>query len=126
MAVRLSWVDRPLAVCRLPADSATPEWATRPGALFCSVRSGDELSLVCEAPLVPQEIDSEGPFVAMKLEGQLSFALVGVLTSLLVPLADAGISVFVVSTYDTDYVLVKGAQRQQAVTALTGAGHEFV
>jgi uncharacterized protein len=131
IAVRLAWLDRPLAICRLPASSSVPEWAMRPGAFFCAVRAADELSLVCEVALLPggDEIvgrDGEGPFLAFRVADPLDFSLVGVLASLLVPMAAAGVSVFVVSTHDTDYVLVREGQRGAATAALTGAGHEFV
>jgi hypothetical protein len=119
-------MDPQLAVCRLPGHAPVPEWATRPGTFFCATRSQDELSLVCESALIPEDVQRTGPCLAFKVEGPLAFSMVGVLTSLLVPLAEAHISVFVVSTFDTDYVLVRADQRIAATSALKSAGHEFM
>lgn len=123
--MRLAWIEGPLAVCRLPPEAVLPEWATRPGALFSAVRSQEELSVVCEAVLVPESVRREAPFLAIRVIGPLPFALVGVLTSILGPLAAAGISVFVVSSYDTDFVLTRAAERERVTEVLTSAGHEF-
>jgi hypothetical protein len=121
--LRLTWIDPPLSICRLAGSEELPDWATRPGALFCAVRTANELSIVCEERLVPDGVRREGPFLALKVAGPLALSDVGVLSSLLVPLAEAGISAFVVSSFDTDYVLVSSSQRERAAAALTGPGH---
>jgi uncharacterized protein len=110
------------AVCRLPADSALPEWATR-GALWSVTRTGDELSVVVEAGRVPADVTSEGPWAALKVEGPLELNAVGILAFLTYPLAEARVPVFAVSTYDTDYLLVPTPQLESADFALTAAGH---
>ena len=86
-------------------------------------RTPDEFSIVCEEGSVPNEARAEKGWVALKLEGPFPFAMTGVLTSFTVPLAEAGISIFAVSTFDTDYVLVKREQLNDAVQALAAAGH---
>jgi hypothetical protein len=111
----------PYAVCRLPPDAETPSWA---GGAFVSItRTAQELSVVCRADAVPAGVRHEGGWRGLRVAGTLDFALVGVLASLLGPLAAAGVSVFVVSTFDTDYVLVRGQQLPEALAALSAAGH---
>ncbi len=107
-----------LAVCRLAPDAPRPTWARGP---FVSVtRTPSELSLVCAAEAVPADVRAERGWRAFVLGDSLDFELVGVLKRLLDPLADAGVSVFAISTYDTDYVLVR--QVEAAVDALESAG----
>ena len=122
--MRLRWLEAPLSVCRLSSADAVPVWATRPGSLFCTVRTPGELSVVCESALVPDGVRREGPFRAFEVQGPLPFSLVGVLSSLLAPITKAGISVFVISTFDTDYVLVPAEAQDQTTLALVAAGHE--
>jgi hypothetical protein len=110
-----------LAVCRLPAEAAFPDWA-RPGGLLALVKTGDELSVVCTERYVPPDVRAERGWRALQVQGPLEFAMVGVLASLAVPLARAGVSIFVLSTFDTDYVLVKEEALERAVNALTQAG----
>lgn len=113
------------AVCRLGADASVPAWATA-GPIFSVTRTADELSIVCEQPLVPEGVRSERDWHCFRVAGEMPFTMVGVLASLVGPLADEGISVFAVSTFDTDYVLVKEADLERAQQALRQAGHSFV
>lgn len=111
-----------LAVCRLDPDSPIPAWA--PSELFFSAtRTGDELSVVCPAGSVPQDVLAVRDWRAFMIEGPLDFSLTGVLASLLVPLGSAGIPVFTLSTYDTDYVLVREPFVGRAIPVLEKAGH---
>jgi hypothetical protein len=114
-----------LAVCRLPADAAVPEWAAR-GPLTAAVRVGPELSLVCAAAAVPAGVTARGGWRCLRAEGPFDLGEVGVLAALGGPLAAAGVSLFAVSTYDTDYLLVQAADLGRAVDALRGAGHRVV
>jgi hypothetical protein len=112
-----------LAVCRLPPESPLPAWTS--GSRFLSLTvTAEELSLVCEESLIPPDIPRESGWRALKVDGPLAFELTGVLSSLLSPLAQAGISIFALSTFDTDYILVKAACLNQAVEALRRAGHQ--
>ena len=107
------------SVCRLAPNAALPPWAERPDAVFtCVVRTGEELSIVCPSRLVPAGILQEPGFCAFKLRGPVPFTTTGVVSSLTTPLAAAGLSVFVLSTYDTDYLLVRSSTLDQAVRAL--------
>ena len=113
----------PLAVSRLPADAPEPAWAHAPGRFVTVTRTADELSITCEARLVPAGVRSEGPFVSFRVRGALDFGQVGVIAGLAGPLAAAGIPIFVVATFDTDYVLVPVAHATAARAALEAAGH---
>lgn len=117
------------AICRLPAKAALPAWA---GKAFTSVtRTADELSIVCEERRLPADLDGaefqlERGWVLLKLHGPFPLDAIGVLASIARPLAEAAISLFAVSTFDTDYVLVKRIHAKQAIAALTLAGHKLV
>ena len=94
---------------------------------FLSItRTEDELSVVCPEEAVPEDEHSEGGWRVLRLEGPFEFSEVGVLASVVGPLAEADVSVFAVSTYDTDYVLVKAKQLEAAVSALRARGHEIL
>ncbi len=111
-----------LSICRLDAGEEVPEWAT--GASFFSVtRTRDELSVVCPEDVVPEGISRERDWRALKLKGPFDLSMVGILASLASPLAEAGASIFAVSTFDTDYVLVREEQLDLAVDTLRASGH---
>lgn len=105
------------AICRLPADAPTPSWAQK-GGLSCITRTRDELSIVCEQRLVPEGISGQRDWRALRVPGPLDFALTGVLAKLTAPLAEADISIFALSTFDTDYLLVRDADFDAAITLL--------
>jgi hypothetical protein len=111
-----------LSVCRLPAGA---DWPTpAPGAAFWSVtRTSAELSVVCPEDEAPEGAHVEPDWRALEVAGPLDFSMVGVMAGLTAPLAEVEVSVFVVSTYDTDYVLVHAAALERAVEALRAAGH---
>jgi uncharacterized protein len=114
-----------LAICRLPAGAASPPWLE--GETFASVtRTPEETSVVCRAEVVPLDVRVETGWRALRVAGPLDFALTGVLLSLLEPLAAAGVSVFALSTFDTDVVLVREAALEEALAALADAGHGVV
>jgi uncharacterized protein len=91
---------------------------------FCVARTADELSIVCEEDRVPDGVTSEKDWVALRLEGPFPFSMTGVLASFIQPLADAAIPIFAISTFDTDYVLIKRETLSAAILALGNAGHE--
>jgi hypothetical protein len=102
-----------------------PDWATTNG-LFSVTRTPDELSVVCPQASVPEGVERERGWCVLKLEGPFEFSEVGVLASVTAPLAEAGVGIFAVSTFDTDYVLVKEEQLDPAVAALRGWSHEVL
>jgi len=109
------------AVCRLSPDELIPAWATVDSASFFSVtRSADELSIICPQQQVPAEICAERGWRCLKLNGPFELDEPGVLASVVTPLADAGLSVFAVATYDTDHLVVQKVEA--AIAALDEAG----
>lgn len=111
-----------LAVCRLPADASPPEWVR--GRFTSITRTAQELSIVCDDSAVPEDSRAERGWRAFMVEGPIPFEMTGVAAGLLTPLAEAQVSVFVISTFDTDYLLVKEAAIESASAALRHAGHE--
>ncbi|HEX8599746.1 MAG TPA: ACT domain-containing protein [Chloroflexia bacterium] len=122
IALTLTLLPSTYAVCRLGSDGGVPEWVMS-GSFFSVTRTVDELSVVCEQSAVPGGVLCEGGWRCLKVRGPLDFGLTGILASLAVPLAEAGISIFAVSTYDTDYIMVKAADLEGAVAVLSGSGH---
>ena len=123
MSLNLDVLSGVFAICRLEPSSTIPAWALG-GDFISVVRTPDELSIVCPQENVPPEIRCDRNWRCLKVEGPLDFALTGILASLATPLAQAGISIFAVSTYDTDYLLVKDLER--AITVLSQAGHQIL
>jgi hypothetical protein len=113
-----------LAICRLPADAPLPSWASRPGSFVTISRTAEELSVTSVQALVPPSTRCERDYRALRVRGTLPPDLVGILASIANPLADAGLSIFAISTFDTDYVLVKARDLPAALDALRRAGHE--
>lgn len=120
--MNLRVLPQSLAICRLPAEAEVPGWASR-GPFVSVTRTPDELSIVCPESSVPEEIEMEAGWRALQVEGPLDFSLTGVVASLAVPLAEAGIPIFVISTFETDWLLVKAERLERAVGVLRGAGH---
>jgi hypothetical protein len=110
-----------LAVCRLDAASPVPSWPS--GPLVSVTRTAEELSVVCAEEAVPAGTKAEVGWKAFKLEGPVPFSTVGVISSMTAPLATQGISVFVLSTFDTDYLLVKETVLARATKTLAAAGY---
>jgi uncharacterized protein len=120
-SLKLRLLPDRLMVCRLPAESTLPTWM-HCGSLTATVRTADELSIVCADTAVPIDVIAERGWRALKVEGPLEFSMVGVLASLAVPLAQAGVSIFVLSTYDTDYLLLKDEAIPRALSSLRAVG----
>jgi len=112
------------AICRLEPDASLPAWAAG-GPLWSVTRTATELSVVCGLANVPADVRGDGPWRALMVRGPLDLTLTGVLASLAAPLASAGIGLLAVSTYDTDYLLVREADLDRAVRTLQQAGHRI-
>lgn len=112
------------SICRLDSAGPVPGWATR-GPFFSVTRTADEMSVVCPSEDVPPGVVCEAGWSCFKVHGPFDFALTGILNSLTMPLAEARIGIFALSTYDTDYLLVKQADLEQALHALERAGHRI-
>jgi hypothetical protein len=112
------------AVCQLDPNAPLPAWATLTSSRLVSItRTRSELSIVCAQGNVANDVRIERDWRCLMVEGPLDFSLTGVLSALLAPLADAGVSIFALSTFDTDYLLVRAAQLDLAIESLTAAGH---
>ncbi len=110
------------AICGLEASGLIPAWAMGEGFVSIS-RSEGELTIVCYQNRVPPEVRAERGWRCIALVGPFDFGLTGILASVLLPLAEAGVGIFAVSTYNTDYVLVKARDLDRAVAALKQVGH---
>ncbi len=118
----LAVLEGSFAVARLDPTQPVPEWAG--GGELCSVtRTDAELSIVCEAARVPAGVAAELDWRCLAVAGPLDFAAVGVLAALTGALAEVGVSLFALSTYDTDYLLVRAAALETAVEALRRRGY---
>ncbi|TIC80410.1 ACT domain-containing protein [Nocardioides sp. GY 10113] len=111
-----------LAVVRLAAGAEVPEWAES-SSIFSITATAEGTSLVCAGRNVPKKVPHQKPFTAFRVDGTLDFGLTGVLVSLLAPLAEDGISVFTLSTYDTDWILVPTGDAERAEEAWRRSGH---
>jgi hypothetical protein len=110
------------AVCQLEAGEPLPPWL--PSAPFWTVtRAGDELSIICSSEAVPFDSSHESGWRLLRMTGPFPFDLTGILTSVLTPLAAADVGILAISTFNTDYILVKHTRLGVAVTALRAAGH---
>jgi hypothetical protein len=109
-------------VARLPGDSAVPAWADGTGLVSITRREG-ELSIACADERVPPAVRAERGWRALEVEGPIDFQVVGLIHALTGPLAEAGISVFAVATFDTDVLLVREETLARAVAALWAAGY---
>lgn len=121
MALTLKPLPGSFAVCRLPAGAPLPAWF-RPGGFSSVSWTEDELSITCDESQVPVEVRCERDWRCLMLQGPFAFDLTGVLLQVLQPLAAADIGIFAVSTFDTDYVLVKGHALERAKQALLESG----
>jgi hypothetical protein len=101
-----------------------PTWAAAPDKFVTIRRTADELPVTAPQTMVPADIQCEREYRAFRVKGRLPLNLIGTLASLAEPLAEAGLSIFAISTFDTDYVLVKAPDLEAAVAALEQTGHE--
>lgn len=110
-------------ICRLPASSPLPAWAFT-GPFISVTKTKDELSiLTIDAGQLPQDVKCEKNWKCFKLQGPFPFDMTGVLASILNPLAKAEIAILAISTFDTDYVLVKDNNLAITVDVLKQNGH---
>ena len=114
-----------LAICRLDPSAALPEWADGPKPFLTISRTAEELSITTVASVVTEDVRCERHYRVLRVRGPLPLNLVGILAAIADPLADAGLSIFAISTFDTDYVLVKTEDLASALEALKRAGHRI-
>ena len=123
--LKFRWLKGPYAIVRLARDVAIPGWATK-GDFTSITRTADELSIVCRLENLPREVHSSHRWQCFKLQGPFPFSQTGILLSFIAPLASAGIPIFAISTFDTDYVLIQHEFAGVALDAVQRAGHELI
>lgn len=119
----LSVLPERLAVCRLGPDDRVPDWVFSK-SLWSITRTDEELSLILPEECVPSSWKAEKGWRCLKVHGPLDSSLTGVLASLSAPLAEAGVSVLAICTYDTDYLLVRDGDLDRAREVLVEYGHQ--
>lgn len=115
-------LDSEFSVCRFDRNAILPVDLFVSGNFTSITKTQDEISIVVESARIPQGDYVESGWRMLQIEGPLSFDMIGVLSSISAPLTEAKISVFVISTYDTDYILVKESNLDLARTVLQSAG----
>jgi hypothetical protein len=124
VSLKLTLLEDAIAVCRLEPEAVVPAWAWT-GEPASVTRTREELSIVCRAEAVPEGVRRETGWRCLKVSGPLDFGLTGILASLAAPLAGAKISIFAISTFDTDYVMVKTEHLARTMEVLRAAGHRI-
>ncbi len=122
--MKLSKINGSFSICQLKGNADIPQWIYQ-SSFFNISKTSEELSIVCEEQNVPADVKQNSGWTAFKVEGPLDFNLTGILASIANPLAEAKISIFAVSTFDTDYVFVKSDQFEKARHILTANGFTF-
>ena len=121
----LTVLESRFALCRLQPGDAIPEWTSAAREFLTISRTPTELSIVVDEIAVPQSVEATRGYRALRVEGPLPLEMVGVAVSIAGPLADQGISIIPIGTYDTDYILVRDIDLPHAVATLTAAGHSL-
>lgn len=122
--MRLKLLSAELGVVHYEPDANIPAWVWK-SPFFSITRTADELSIFCETAVVPENESVAGGWRALFVVGPISLELYGVLASLAMPLASRQISIFSISTHDTDYLLVPADRLEDAIDVLRRAGHEI-
>jgi len=121
--ITMKLLEEKYGVCRLDGTESIPEWPQNSN-FFSITRTEDELSIVCSQDSIPDDIKCEKDWRMLKVQGPLDFSLIGILASISRVLAQKGISIFAVSTYDTDYILVKNKDIDNVIESLVNEGYE--
>ncbi len=122
----LDYLDHPIAICRLPPETPIPAWAWTARHFVTVSRTEQELSITADADVMPADVPSQRDYRAFRVRGTIGFGLIGLLSSIIRPLSEAGIGILSIGTHDTDYVLVKQDEVEHAKSVLERAGHHVV
>jgi hypothetical protein len=122
MRLSLEVFPQTLAVARLATEDPVPSWVR--GSFTSVTRTADELSIVCDAAAVPGDVRAERGWRVLRVAGPIAFETTGVAAALIAPLAAAQISVFLIATFDTDYLLLKAERFEESLGILRHAGHD--
>jgi len=123
--LQMKQLDGEFAIARLSPSDPIPEWVAGAKGFTSVTRTDYELSILCSAESLPDEVKCEKGFAGLRVAGKLDFSATGVLASLAGPLAKSGISILAVSTFDTDYLFVQRREIDSAIRVLRAAGHAF-
>ena len=122
--LKMKLLERGYGVCRLSIEDEIPKWAFQ-SDVYSITKTHDELSIVCKEEYIPEGIECEKEWRVLKVQGPLDFSLIGILSTISGVLAQHKISIFAISTYDTDYILVKDDKINEAIEALKAIGCEI-
>ena len=124
LSLRLRPVPGRYGITRLAADAAIPDWAGGAG-FWAVIRADDEITIVCLQDRIPDGAESSRDWLCLRTIGPFAFDATGIVSSLIAPLSDAGIGVFVVCTYDGEHLLVAERDMVKSVALLEARGHRF-
>ena len=116
--------EKTFCVCRLNSKEEIPSWALK-NEFYSITKTFEELSVVCVQENIPENVKCERDWRILKVEGPLDFSIVGILSAISSILARVGVSIFAISTFDTDYILVKEKDIDEAVKALAEEGYDI-
>ena len=122
--LQLSLLKDKYGICTLPNTAPIPDWALTQ-SLASITRTEKELTIVCRLEILPSQYQSGLKWRCFKIDGSFDLNQIGVISSISSPLADAGISIYVISTYDTDYFLIQEHNLKQTISALSSSGHSI-
>jgi hypothetical protein len=120
--LQLSLLKDKYGICTLPNTAPIPDWALTQ-SLASITRTEKELTIVCRLEILPSQYQSGLNWRCFKIDGSFDLNQIGVISSISSPLADAGISIYVISTYDTDYFLIKEQNLEKTISVLSNSGH---
>ncbi len=120
--LQLSLLKDKYGICTLPNTAPIPDWALTQ-SLASITRTEKELTIVCRLEILPSQYQSDLNWRCFKIDGSFDLNQIGVISSISSPLADAGISIYVISTYDTDYFLIQEQNLEKTISVLSNSGH---
>ena len=119
MKLTLSILPEKIGICHFDKNSPIPDWALERTNFTSITRTMDELSITLPQEKIPGGVMAERDWRAFNLEGDVELASIGIIAALAKPLAEAGISIFNVSTYETNYILVEEKNLEKAKNILS-------
>jgi len=123
--LQLSLLKDKYGICTLPNTAPIPDWALTQ-SLASITRTEKELTIVCRLEILPSQYQSDLNWRCFKIDGSFDLNQIGVISSISSPLADSGISIYVISTYDTDYFLIKEQNLEKTISVLSNSGHAII
>jgi len=122
--LQLSLLKDKYGICTLPNNAPIPDWALTQ-SLASITRTEKELTIVCRREILPSQYQSDLNWRCFKIDGSFDLNQIGVISSISSTLADAGISIYVISTYDTDYFPIQQQDLEQTISVLSNSGHSI-